>query len=61
MRIAQKEIQRAVDVRASTERVWHELRGVAGVCLGVPVRLVLGLFQRYLLRSIRANAERSAT
>jgi hypothetical protein len=36
----------------------YELRGVAGVCLGVPVRMVLDLFQRYLLRSIRASAER---
>ena len=36
----------------------YELYGIAGVCLRVPVRLILGLCQRYLLRSIKANAER---
>jgi hypothetical protein len=36
----------------------YELYGIAGACLGVPVRLVLNLFQRYLLRGIKANAER---
>lgn len=38
----------------------YELYGIAGVCLRIPVRLVLSLFQRYLLRGIKANAERSA-
>jgi hypothetical protein len=33
------------------------LRGIAGLCLYVPVRLTLELFQRYLLRGIKANAE----
>jgi hypothetical protein len=37
---------------------WYELRGTAGVCLFIPVRVVLNLFQRYLLRGIKANAER---
>lgn len=36
----------------------YELYGMAGVCLRVPVRLVLALFQRYLLRGIKVNAER---
>lgn len=36
----------------------YELYGLAGACLYVPVRLVLALYQRYLLRGIRANAER---
>lgn len=36
----------------------YELRGIMGACLRVPVRLVLDLFQRYLLRGIKANAER---
>ncbi|MFN8457513.1 MAG: SRPBCC family protein [Anaerolineae bacterium] len=46
------------------EGVWlslssqYELYGLSGVCLWVPVRLVLALFQRYLLRGIKANAER---
>jgi len=35
----------------------YELRGVAGSCLRAPVRLVLHLFQTYLLRGIRTNAE----
>ena len=35
----------------------YELYGIAGGCLRVPVRLVLALFQRYLLRGIKANAE----
>jgi hypothetical protein len=38
----------------------YVLYGRAGVCLPVPVRLVLALFQRYLLRGIKANAERQA-
>jgi hypothetical protein len=36
----------------------YELRGIAGAFLFVPVRLVLTLFQRYLLRGIKVNAER---
>ena len=36
----------------------YELRGFWGWCLSIPVRLVLDLFQRYLLRGIKANAER---
>lgn len=36
----------------------YELYGIVGLCLRVPVRLVLALFQRYLLRGIKANAER---
>lgn len=39
---------------------WYELRGFWGWCLALPVRLVLDLFQRYLLRGIKANAERDA-
>jgi hypothetical protein len=39
----------------------YELRGTAGAVLRVPVRIVLGLFQHYLLRSIRANAERAGS
>ena len=35
----------------------YELHGVVGACLRSPVRLVLGRFQTYLLRGIRANAE----
>lgn len=38
----------------------YELRGVRGACLYGPVRLVLHLFQRYLLRGIQANAEAAA-
>lgn len=38
----------------------YELGGLAGWCLWLPVRLVLKLFQRYLLRGIKANAERQA-
>lgn len=38
----------------------YELHGVAGACLRLPVRLVLHLFQLYLLRGIRLNAERRA-
>jgi hypothetical protein len=38
----------------------YELRGAPGACLHVPVRLVLHLFQAYLLRGIRANAEGAA-
>jgi hypothetical protein len=36
----------------------YELRGVCGLCLCVPVRLVLGRFQRYLLNGIKQNAEK---
>lgn len=36
----------------------YELYDLAGMCLHLPVRLVLVLFQRYLLRGIKANAER---
>ncbi len=36
----------------------YELHGLAGLGLRLPVRLVLELFQRYLLRGIKANAER---
>lgn len=36
----------------------YELYGIVGLCLRLPVRLVLALFQRYLLRGIKANAER---
>jgi hypothetical protein len=36
----------------------YELRGLAGAGLCVPVWLVMALFQRYLLRGIKANAER---
>lgn len=36
----------------------YELDGIAGLCLRLPVRLVLALFQRYLLKGIKANAER---
>ena len=38
----------------------YELHGFWGWCLAIPVRLVLDLFQRYLLRGIKANAERDA-
>jgi hypothetical protein len=38
----------------------YELRGFFGWCLAIPVRMVLDLFQRYLLRGIKANAERDA-
>jgi hypothetical protein len=38
----------------------YELRGFFGWCLAIPVRLVLDLFQRYLLRGIKANAELDA-
>ncbi|MBK7897331.1 MAG: SRPBCC family protein [Candidatus Promineifilaceae bacterium] len=38
----------------------YQLRGFWGYCLALPVRLVLNVFQRYLLRGIRANAEREA-
>ena len=37
----------------------YDLHGVFGAILRWPVRLVLYLFQAYLLRGIRANAERS--
>jgi hypothetical protein len=36
----------------------YELSGLAGACLRLPVRLVMALFQRYLLNGIRTNAER---
>lgn len=35
----------------------YELEGMAGMFLRIPVRLILALFQRYLLRGIKANAE----
>lgn len=38
----------------------YALRGFFGWCLAIPVWLVLHLFQRYLLRGIKANAEREA-
>ena len=38
----------------------YELWGVPGACLRLPVRLVLHLFQSYLLRGIRINSERCA-
>lgn len=37
----------------------YSLRGPAGAALALPVRLVLWLFQRYLLQGIKANAERT--
>ena len=46
-----------VGLRLSSEYV---LDGPVGVLLFVPVRIVLILFQRYLLRGIKANAERDA-
>ena len=54
----------AYQLRRTARGTWltlssqYELRGALGVCLGLPVRLVLHLFQAYLLRGIRANAER---
>lgn len=38
----------------------YKLRGFWGWLLYLPVRVVLDLFQRYLLRGIKANAEREA-
>jgi hypothetical protein len=38
----------------------YELHGVLGACLRLPVKLVLHLFQKYLLRGIRVNSERRA-
>jgi hypothetical protein len=38
----------------------YELHGLIGTCLGWPVKLILSLFQRYLLSGIKANAERFA-
>lgn len=38
----------------------YQLSGVAGALLRLPVRVVLEFFQRYLLRGIKANAERDA-
>lgn len=38
----------------------YELRGIPGAFLRVPVRVVLHLFQTYLLQGIQANAERDA-
>jgi len=37
----------------------YELHGAVGAGLRWPVRLVMDLFQSYLLRGIRANAERT--
>ena len=45
-----------VDLSLSSQ---YELYGLTGVCLWLPVRFVLELFQRYLLRGIKANAERT--
>ncbi len=39
----------------------YQLRGFFGWCLYLPVWLVLNLFQRYLLRGIKTNAEREAS
>ena len=36
----------------------YALHGISGACLYPPVRTVLDLFQRYLLKGIKANAER---
>jgi hypothetical protein len=36
----------------------YELRGAAGLFLNLPIWIGLSLFQRYLLRGIKANAER---
>jgi hypothetical protein len=36
----------------------YMLEGIRGALLRLPVRLVSGFFQRYLLRGIKANAER---
>ena len=36
----------------------YVLYGIVGMLLGVPVRLILTLFQKYLLQGIKANAER---
>jgi len=36
----------------------YTLNGIVGICLYIPVRSILNLFQRYLLRGIKANAER---
>lgn len=47
--------QTGVSLSLSSE---YELEGLVGLLLRVPVRLVLALFQRYLLRRIKANAER---
>jgi hypothetical protein len=49
-------IEARTRLRLSSE---YELRGGVGACLRWPVRLVLHLFQSYLLRGIRANSERS--
>lgn len=38
----------------------YELCGIVGACLRLPVRLVLSLFQTYLLQGIKVNAERQA-
>ena len=48
-------LDRGVRLRLTS---WYELRGASGLCLSLPVRLGLGLFQSYLLRGIKANAER---
>ena len=38
----------------------YQLGGLVGALLWLPVRVVLNLFQRYLLRGIKVNAEREA-
>jgi hypothetical protein len=35
----------------------YELHGLLGILLNLPVRIVLHLFQKYLLHGIKANAE----
>ncbi len=47
--------QRGVRLSLSSQ---YALYGLRGMRLRLPVRLVLALFQRYLLRGIKANAER---
>ncbi|MCA9955122.1 MAG: hypothetical protein KC434_10405 [Anaerolineales bacterium] len=49
--------EKGVAVRLASQ---YELRGFFGWCLYLPVRVVLDLFQRYLLRGIKVNAERDA-
>jgi hypothetical protein len=50
-------------IRPGQEGVWlslsneYVLRGLFGLAIYVPVRVVLSLFQRYLLNGIKANAE----
>jgi hypothetical protein len=53
-------LTRSGDTTRLTLSSAYELRGVAGVLLALPVRLVLHVFQKYLLRGIRVNSERRA-